>query len=214
MPPSGLPPHVPIDKIVYRATSYDVPVRVAVNRRAGRWNFSHGGPVQYTCLDTEAPFAEMLRHENLRTEGDAAMYRTTLWQLRVNEGIVVDYSTFEKAELAGFSPHALVDDDHEACQREALRLFSLGAGGVLSPSAALPGSINLALFGQRVPIRWDSRVHISAAIPAQALATGQPPEGLVPRVRHYGEAHPDLARYLGDKESRDRSRSSDRSEEG
>jgi hypothetical protein len=196
MPRSDLPPHTRIDAVVYRATSYDVPVRVSENRRAGRWNFARSGTVQYACLDVEAPFAEMLRHEDLRTEEDAAGFRTTLWQLRVNEGVVVDYSTFEKAERAGFPPEALVDDNLEPCQKEAHRLAGLGARGVLSPSAALPGSVNLALFGQRVPIQWEAEVQISSAIPVQRLVTGHPPEGLVSRVRHYGEAHPGLARHL------------------
>lgn len=207
MPPSGLPSHVRVDTVVYRATSYDVPVRVSENRRAGRWNFARGGTVQYTCLDVEAPFAEMLRHEGLRSEEDAATFRTTLWQLRVNEGVVVDYSTFEKAAQAGFPPEALVDDDLEACQNEAQRLAGLGAGGVLSPSAALPGSVNLTLFGQRVPIQWEAEVQISSAIPVQRLVTGHPPEGLVSRIRHYGETHSRLARYLEEQsQSRDRSR--------
>lgn len=195
----GLPPHVRIEKVVYRATSYDVPVRVAENRRSGRWNFADSGMVQYTCLDSEAPFAEMLRHEDLRTEKEAATFRTTLWQMKVNEGVVVDYGTFAKAGKAGFPPEALVDDDHEYCQREARRLFSLGAGGVLSPSAALPGSTNLTLFGQRVPIQWTADVEISSAIPVQRIATGQPPEGLVSRVRYFGDTHSGLARYLTEK---------------
>ncbi len=202
MPHKGLPPHLRIEKVVYRATSYDVPVRVAENRRSGRWNFAGSGTVQYTCLDSEAPFAEMLRHEDLRSEKDAATFRTTLWQMKVNEGVVVDYGTFAKAENAGFPPEALVDDDHEYCQREAQRLFSLGAGGVLSPSAALPGSTNLTLFGQRVPIQWTANVEISSAIPVQRIATGQPPEGLVSRVRYFGDAHPDLVRYLTEKARR------------
>jgi hypothetical protein len=158
--------------------------------------------VQYTCFDSEAPFAEMLRHEDLRTVKEAATFRTTLWQMKVNEGVVVDYSTFAKAENAGFPPEALVDDDHEYCQREAQRLFSLGAGGVLSPSAALPGSTNLTLFGQRVPIQWTANVEISSAIPVQRIATGQPPEGLVSRVRYFGDTHPDLVRYLTEKARR------------
>lgn len=202
MPRRGLPPHLRIEKVVYRATSYDVPVRVAENRRSGRWNFAGSGTVQYTCFDSEAPFAEMLRHENLRTEKEAATYRTTLWQMRVNEGVVVDYGTFAKAESAGFPPEALVDDDHEYCQREAQRLFSLGVGGVLSPSAALPGSINLTLFGQRVPIQWAADVEISSAIPVQRIATGQPPDGLVPRVRYFGDAHSELVRYSTEKAQR------------
>lgn len=199
MPRRGLPSHVSLEKVVYRATSYDVPLRVAQNRRGGRWNLPGSGTTQYTCLDVEAPFAEMLRHEDLRLEEEAATFKTSLWQLRVNEGVVVDYSTFERAETAGFPPEALVDDDHEYCQREAQRLVSLGAGGVLSPSAALPGSINLTLFGPRVPIQWTANVEISTAIPAQPLATGQPPAGLVTRVRYFGDSHSGLSLYLAEK---------------
>jgi len=191
-----LPPHVPLEARAYRATSYDVPLRVAANRRPGRWSLARSGTAQYLCLDSEGPFAEKLRHEDLKTEAEAAMYRTTLWELRVNEGFVVDYSTFQKAEDAGFEPEALVDDDHERCQREAQRLLSLGAGGILSPSAALPGSVNLTLFGPRVEVRWDARTGVASAIPAQRLAEGHPPAGLVKRVRHFGAEHEGLMEHL------------------
>lgn len=189
MPRSSLPPHISAQTRVYRATSYDVPLRVAANRRSGRWNLAQAGTVQYLCLDAQAPFAEKLRHEDLRTQGEAATYTVTLWELEVNEGIVVDYSTFEKAEDAGFPPDALVDDDHERCQEEAQRLVSLGARGVLSPSAALPGSVNLTLFGRRVEVRWGAKARVASAIPAQKLVTGHPPTGIVERVRFFGDAH-------------------------
>jgi hypothetical protein len=204
MPPKGLPPHVSFQGVAYRVTSYDVPLRVSANRRPGRWNFADSGTTQYACLDVEAPFAEMLRHEDLRSETEAAMFRATLWQLQVNEGVVVDYGTFEKAEAAGFPPEALVDDDHELCQREAQRLDSLGAGGILSPSAALPGSTSLTLFGPRVPIAWEANVEISTAIPAQPLATGTPSEGLIERTRFFGSAHSLLSTYLAEREARRR----------
>ena len=189
-------PHVSLDTRAYRATSYDVPLRVAANRRAGRWNIAQTGTFQYLCLDSEAPFAEKLRHENLRTEAEAETYLVTLWELQISEGFVVDYSTFEKAESAGFPPDALVDDDHERCQKEAQRLRNLGAGGVLSPSAALPGSTNLTLFGPRVEVQWAAHAGMASAIPAQRLVKGHPPVGLTDRVRFFGEPHSALAQHL------------------
>src|SRR5262245_39442973 len=60
-----LPPHVSLEVRAYRATSYDVPLRVAANRRSGRWNLARSGTAQYLCLDSEGPFAEKLRHEEL-----------------------------------------------------------------------------------------------------------------------------------------------------
>ena len=195
MPRPALPPHVSLEARVYRATSYDVPLRVAANRRSGRWNIAGAGTAQYLCLDAEAPYAEKMRHEDLRTEAEAGTYTVALWELEVNEGFVVDYGTFEKAEEAGFPPEALVDDDHERCRREAQRLIGLGARGVLSPSAALPGSTNLTLFGPRVEVRWGAKPGVASAVPAQRLASGHPPYGLLERVRFFGDKHPLLAEY-------------------
>lgn len=196
MPKPALPPHVSLQGRAYRATSYDVPLRVAANRRSGRWNIAGAGTVQYLCLDAQAPFADKIRHEDLRTEPDVGTYTVTLWELEINEGIVVDYGTFEKAEDAGFPPDALVDDDHERCQREAQRLVGLGAQGVLSPSAALPGSINLTLFGERVEVRWGAKARLASAVPAQEIVKGHPPVGLVERVRFFGEAHASLEGHV------------------
>jgi RES domain-containing protein len=179
----------------YRATSYDVPLWVNPNRRDGRWNIAFDDCTQYMCLDSEAPFAEMLRGEDLTTEAAAKTYHVQLWQLRIDEGAIVDYSTFEKAEAAGFAADAMVEDDHERCQAEAQRLKSIGARGLLSPSAALPGSVNLTLFGPRAPIAWNTTVKLASSIPTQRLSEGSAPNGLVDRVRYYGQPHSALTAY-------------------
>lgn len=188
-----------VDQVViaYRATSYDVPVWVSPNRRHGRWNIANQKPIaQYMSLDAEAPFAEMLRHENLRSESDASHYKTTIWQLQVDSGAIVDYSTFELAEAAGFDPETLVSDDYERCQAEARWLVSHNARGVLAPSAALPGSTSLTLFGPRVRVRWGTSVKLASSVPAQPISTGAPPTGLTDRVRYYGQREPRLEEYL------------------
>jgi RES domain-containing protein len=150
-------------------------------------------------LDALAPLAEMLRHEDLRTEEAASHYRTTIWQVRVDEGCVVDYGTFEKAEAAGFSADALVDDDHERCQAEAQWLIGHGVRAILTPSATLVGSINLTLFGPRYPIPWTSQATLASALPVQQLPTGRPPVGLTAKVRFFGDVHAGLAAYQATK---------------
>ena len=185
-----------VDCVAYRATSYDGPFWAGPNRRDGRWNIAGTRSVQYLAQDADAPWAELLRGENLRTEHDAGMLSATIWQIRVVEQPVADYSSFDIAEAAGFPPEALVDDDWERCQAEATRVQSLGYRGILSPSAALPGSTSLTLFGPRVKVPWSTTVRTASTLPAQPLATGQPPAGLVARVRFRGQQHPLLTSYL------------------
>ncbi len=182
--------------VAYRVTSYDVPLWVNPNRRSGRWNIAGWEPTQYMALDTEAPFAEVLRHEDLRTEEAASHFSATEWQLQVDDAMLVDYSTFELADAAGFDAQALVEDDHERCQAEARWLLSEGARGILSPSAALPGSTNLTLFGPRVRVPWGCAAGLASSIPAQPLVTGHPPRGLTARVRYFGQPEPLVEAYL------------------
>jgi hypothetical protein len=197
---SRRPASLLVEVDAYRATSYDVPFWAGPNRRSGRWNVADHGCTQYLCLDADAPWAELLRHNDLRTEADAAMLVTTLWQVRVADQPVADYGDFEKAEGAGFPPDALIDDDHARCRSEATRLAGLGFRGVLSPSAALPGSRSLTLFGPRVKVPWTTTVRTASTLPAQPLATGHPPPGLVRRVRFRGLPHAGYAAYRAQRE--------------
>jgi RES domain-containing protein len=174
-----------------------VPLWVNPNRRSGRWNVAGKTPTQYLALDPEAPFAELLRHEDLQSEEAASHYSSTIWQVQIEEALIVDYSSFALAEQAGLDPAALVDDDLERCQAEASWLSDEGARGILSPSAALPGSINLTLFGPRVGVGWATTAKLASAIPVQRVATGHPPPGLTKRVRYFGQSHP-LLRSFGE----------------
>lgn len=196
MPPRRRPAFIHCKSVAYRATSYDVPLWVNANRRNGRWNIAGQRPTQYMTLDAQAPFAEILRHEDLRTEEAASHYSSTIWQLQVDDGLIVDYSTFELADAAGFDAEALINDDHERCQAEAQWLAGEGARGLLSPSAALPGSIGLTLFGARVCVPWNTTTELASSIPAQRLTTGHPPSGLTTKVRYFGQPEPLLEKYL------------------
>jgi hypothetical protein len=112
-----------------------------------------------------------------------------MWVAEVQVHWIADYGSFEKAEVAGFAPAALIDDDFSRCQQEGRRLRDAGFQGVLAPSAALPGSLNLTLFGPRIASTLHLRPLLASSIPAAKIAVGAPPEGVVDRVRHRGERH-------------------------
>lgn len=176
--------------IAYRYSNYDTPFWARANTRPGRWHAPGDGATQYLSLTAAGAWAELIRAEELRTEAEVALVRMDLWQVRVDAGRLVDYRDFDAAERAGFPPGALVDDDYALCQREGRRLRALDYNGVLSPSAALPGAVNLTLFGPRVAIAWDANPGLASAVPAGVMTRGAPPEGLAQQVRFFGQRHP------------------------
>jgi RES domain-containing protein len=189
-------PLTSVSEVVYRYSNYDTPFWVRPNTRSGRWHRAGDGPTQYLSLSTEGAWAELIRSEELRTEKELELVRMPLWQASVDIGTVVDYSDFERAEEAGFRAENLVADDWTACQDEGRRLRGMGYAGVLSPSAALPGAVNLTIFGPKVAIRWDAHATLASAIPAQVLTVGSPPGDLLARVRYRGDPHVDLERFV------------------
>lgn len=190
------------DVIAWRYSNYDTPFWARTNTQDGRWNTAGEASVQYLAMEPNGAWAELIRAEELRSEEDAATVRIPIWVAAVNE-VVVDYSTFEKAEAAGFVPEALVDDDWERCQDEGRRLRSLGYSGVMTPSAALPGATNLVVFGARILWAWRRPLVLSATIPATVAAVGSPPNGLVAGVHHFGETHAGLAEYISNQSRRE-----------
>jgi RES domain-containing protein len=189
-------PLASLSEVVYRYSTYDTPFWVHPNTTDGRWHRAGDGPTQYSSLSTEGAWAELIRSEGLRTEKELAFVRMPLWQAKIDVGTVVDYSEFERAERAGFRPEDLVADDWSACQDEGRRLRDLGVAGVLCPSAALPGAVNLTLFGPKVAIEWDARATLASAVPAQVVTVGSPPPGLLTRVRHRGDPHAGLEGFV------------------
>lgn len=192
------PRGVAVDADVYRWSDYDVPLWSRPNSFAQRWNRPREAATQYLSLSIEGAWAELLRAEELRTVAEIALIRQPMWILRVSETNIADYATFEKAERAGFAPEALVDEDHERCQHEATRLRQEGFRGVLAPSAALPGAVNLTLFGAREGTTWDcpDDQRLGSLIPVRQVAVGSPPEDLAGLVRHYDCEHAGLVAHL------------------
>jgi hypothetical protein len=174
---------VEVKAVALRYSSYDTPFWVRENTQVGRWHVHGDGATQYLSLSTDGAWAELIRNEELRTEDEVAMVSVSMWAVEVDQGMIVDYSSYERAERSGFDPAALVDEDYERCQREGARLRALNYAGVVSPSAALPGATNLTLFGPRVASTWGRSTLLASSIPATIIAKGAPPPGLLRRVR-------------------------------
>jgi RES domain-containing protein len=180
--------------VVYRATTYGTCLWVSPNSRSGRWNHPQTGTIcQYCTLDVASALAEMVRSEALRNVDDARELSVSIWELRIDEGAVVDYSTPSLAADQGFGWEALISDDWAACQAEGRRLAAEGARGVLTPSAALPQGVTLTLFGPRTEIAWCAEPSLSIQVPARHILRGAPGDGLVRDTRFFGDAYPDLA---------------------
>jgi RES domain-containing protein len=178
--------------VVYRATTYDTPLCVSPNSRPGRWNRPEEGTIaQYCALDVASALAEMVRFENLREADDARELQVSVWELRIDEGAIADYSTPARAASAGATWDSLVSDSWSYCQDEGRRIIHAGGRGVVSPSAALPQSLALTLFGPRTEIGWKAEPNLSIQIPARRILSGSPGDGVVRDTRFFGEPYPE-----------------------
>jgi hypothetical protein len=203
-PPSEHPPVTSIDTTLYRYSSYDTPFWVRENTEPGRWHARGDGPTQYLSTSTDGAWAELIRSEELRSEEEVAMVSVSMWAINAEYRMIVDYSTFERAQAAGFDPAALVDDHYESCQREGARLRELSYVGVMAPSAALPGAVNVTLFGARISSVWGRPPLLASSLPAAIITKGAPPPGLLSRVRHIGAAHAGLVAFRAARRTRAR----------
>ena len=179
--------------VAFRLASWRRPLRTEPSRVAGRFHrVTEESPTQYACLHPLGPWAEFLRGSGLDTAAQLALVRHRTWALRIEPAGLVRIGFADAAEH-GLRPGDLVSDDLRACHRLADRLRAAGAPGAIVPSAALPGTENVVLFGERAaapyPLEPLSRIDVPASLTADG---GRPPRGLLERVRRRGEPHPAL----------------------
>lgn len=161
-----------------------------------RWH-SAGQLAQYLSSDADGAWAELVRYEHIRTDADRFSEPRRLYACAIDEHDLADLSDFDLVLGLGLDPELLVDDDHARTRILADDLRSASFRGVLAPSAALPGVINLTLFDGRREIRHDDPHLLTARnprpdywIPAQPLVDqGIVPVGILPRTRLLGDAH-------------------------
>jgi len=121
----------------------------APDQESGRWHRVGEGYAQYLSLAPLGAWAECARYHSLRSAAQAREMRRNLWLVFVRESRIADLSTFDHYEACGLDPAIAVHPDHTASQALGDALRAAGFRGVLSPSAALPGVMNLTVFGER-----------------------------------------------------------------
>lgn len=177
----------------YRIAAWRRPLRTEPSRTEGRFHRpADAVPTQYLCLHPLGPWAEHLRGNDLDTTVKAAAVAQRTWVLRLElDGLVrID---FDGASEWGLTPEELVADDYGACQLLGERLRAARLPGAIVPSAALPGTENVVLFGARAAAPYLSEPVGELDVPASITAEGaRALAGLLERVRFHGRPHAGL----------------------
>lgn len=173
---------------VFRHASYDSPWWAFPSARAGRFHRARSDTVQYLSLHPLGPAAEMLRH-NLGPTGNLDDVVLNLWTAVVDVGDPIQID-FDDCVTYGLTADELIGDDYTPTQALANTVRNSGAAAMVVPSAALPGTHNLILFGVRIlnPFLGDP-------LTPEEIPTGHPTDGarppaeVAPHVRWIGARH-------------------------
>lgn len=156
------------------------------DQESGRWHRKGEGYAQYLALSPLGAWAECARYYSLRSPKQAREMRRNLWLVFVRETRIADLSQFDRYDACGLDP-AIAVEPHAAGRSQALgdELRQAGFRGVLSPSAALPGVVNLTVFGERyekvllADLSAWANPDADAWLPVQTVAVAAPvPEQL------------------------------------
>jgi hypothetical protein len=179
------------DIIAYRWADYDTPFWISPNRSPGRWHADGAAPTQYWSLHPLGPWAEDLRQNGIIDEAGLRGISSRTWvgqfAFDASETATI---TFDNAAEHGIRAADLVADDRGSCQAlsEVLRVTYTA---IVVPSAALPGTENLVVFGPRVLAPYGAgAVDHALDIPAAPTADGaRPPVALLGLVCRRGDIH-------------------------
>jgi RES domain len=173
---------------VFRHASYDTPWWAFPSSRAGRFHGAKSHTVQYLSLHPLGPAAEMLRH-NVGPTGSPDDVLLNLWTavIDVDDPIRVD---FDDCGTYGLTADELIGDDYTPTQALADVIRNSGAAAMIAPSAALPGTHNLILFGVRILNPYLATPLAPEEVPTGHLTDGaRPPAEVAAHVRWFGAPH-------------------------
>lgn len=185
--------------VAYRHAAYDSPWWAIPSAREGRFNRAdEDDPTQYLALHPLGPTAEVLRHQLRGPDLDRAdTILANLWAVLVDAEGSTDITFDNCASDHGITPAELVGDDYEPTQALATRLRDAGVQGFTVPSAALPGTDNLILFGPRVSHPYLDVPVTPDECPTGHLSDGtRPAREVVPLVRFTGAPHAALDAWM------------------
>ena len=173
---------------VFRHAAYDTPWWAIASPRDGRFNSAGQDTVQYLSLHPLGPAAEMLRH-HVGPTGDPDSVILNLWAALVDldEVVTVD---FDDCAAYGLTADELVGDNYAPTQALAAAVRAVGSTAMIVPSAALPGTHNLILFGVCLlhPYLWQPLA--PEEIPTGHITDGgRPAAEVATDVRWFGSAH-------------------------
>ena len=176
---------------LYRHASWDTPWWANPNRSAGRYNAVGDPPVQYWCTHPLGPAAEFLRWQGMLTPMELLEVSLRIWVASVpTEGLIE--IRFDNAANFGIEPEELIGEDYAPTQELAARLRGQGATGLLVPSAALPGTEVVVLFGPRLLFPYLLEPVDSDQVPTAHVAESLIPAEVLPYVRVRGRRHEGL----------------------
>jgi hypothetical protein len=196
--PAELPPDRAV--IAYRQTDRRWPAlwTGAGDRlqASARWHERGEGDehvAQYLSLHPLGAWGELVRYQGIRAEAQLEEARRRLWRLVVRPRGIADLSTFDAIDACGLDAESFVSDGYGESRALAAQLRAGGFAGLTAPSAALPGVVNLTLFGPRFP--FDDAGGPVPPLPDDVIAASvaadaaRPGTGVLAHVRHYGAAH-------------------------
>jgi hypothetical protein len=174
--------------IVFRHAAYDSPWWAFPSARGGRFHRAGEETVQYLSLHPLGPAAEMLRH-NVGPDGDPDDVMLNLWTAAVDVEDVARID-FDDCDAHGRTVDELVGDDYSATQALADTVQATGAQAMIVPSAALPGTHNLILFGVRLLHPYLGEPPGAEEIPTGHLTDGaRSAAEVAAHVRWFGSPH-------------------------
>lgn len=172
----------------YRHAAYDTPWWAFPSSRPGRFHRDHQDTTQYWCLHPLGPAAEMLRHQ-IGPDGDPDHLQLNLWTaiIELPDAIAIDFANCTNYSI---TPDELVGEDYAPTQQLAETVRQSGSPAMIVPSAALPGTHNLIVFGARVTHPYLHPARTIEEVPTGHLTDGaRPADEVIAHVRWHGEPH-------------------------